>query len=106
MAQSVVKTSTEGMQQAGQAFADTASDFTSRLQSINTEMATLQSTWTGSASTAFNSAMDAWEASFQKVINELLGMLESMGVNTNEYVSAEDTAANTAQSFANVLPGF
>lgn len=104
--QAEVQTSTEGMQRAGQAFADTASDFTGRLQAINSEMATLQASWTGTASTSFNTAMDSWEKAFQKVITELLGMLEAMGVNASEYQAAEDEAASTAQSFVTALPGF
>jgi WXG100 family type VII secretion target len=68
-------------------------------------MATLQGTWTGSASNGFNQAMDSWENSFKRVIDELIKMLDVMGVTTKGYTDAEDTAAQTASSFAQALPG-
>jgi WXG100 family type VII secretion target len=102
---SEVQTSEEGMQAAGQEFANAASDFTQKLQNVNTEMATLQASWDGQASANFNSAMDSWEAAFQRVINELLGLLDAMGVNTKEYRGAEDSASEAAASFSSALPG-
>ncbi|MGA5300895.1 WXG100 family type VII secretion target [Nucisporomicrobium flavum] len=105
MANPVVQTSEQGMQAAGQEFSDRATQFTNTLQTINSQMAALQATWTGDASKGFNNAMDSWERSFQKVINELLTMLEVMGVTTKGYRDAEDKAANAAHSFASALPG-
>jgi WXG100 family type VII secretion target len=102
---SEVRTTEEGMQTAAQEFANSASDFTQKLQNVNGEMATLQASWDGQASANFNAAMDAWEGAFQKVINELLGMLDAMGVNTKEYRAAEDTASEAATSFSSALPG-
>jgi WXG100 family type VII secretion target len=100
-----VQTTEEGMQRAAQEFSDKASEFTGSLQSVNTQMATLQASWTGQASQGFNQAMDSWEGAFQKVINELINMLDVMGVTTKGYVSAEDDAASTAASFGAALPG-
>ncbi|WP_041840545.1 WXG100 family type VII secretion target [Actinoplanes friuliensis] len=105
MTMPVVQTTEPGMQAAAQEFSARATEFTGHLQSVNSEMATLQSTWTGTASNGFNQAMDNWEASFQKVINELINIMEVMGVNTKGYAQAEDTAASSAQSFASALPG-
>jgi WXG100 family type VII secretion target len=102
---SEVQTTEEGMQAAAQEFANSASDFTTKLQSVNTEMAALQASWDGQASNNFNAAMDSWEAAFQRVINELLGLLDAMGVNTKEYRAAEDTASESAASFGSALPG-
>lgn len=93
------------MRRAAQEFSDRATEFTGHLQSVNSQMATLQSTWTGAASRGFNQAMDSWEASFQRVINELVNMLDVMGVTTTGYGQAEDEAAGSAQSFAAALPG-
>ncbi|WP_305785767.1 WXG100 family type VII secretion target [Symbioplanes lichenis] len=100
-----VQTSEEGMQRAGQEFSDKATEFTGQLQAVNSQMATLQASWTGQASAGFNQAMDSWEASFQTVINELINMLEVMGVTTKGYTAAEDDAASTAASFGSALPG-
>lgn len=105
MANQNVQTSQQGMQHAAQVFGDRASEFTQELQRVNTMMATLQSGWTGSASVNFNSAMDNWERSFQVIIKKLMGMMDVMGVNTKDYVAAEDTAVNSAQSFSSALPG-
>ncbi|WP_306215252.1 WXG100 family type VII secretion target [Actinoplanes sp. RD1] len=101
-----VQTTEEGMRTAAQEFSNKAQDFTGQLQAVNTQMGTLQASWTGQASAGFNQAMDSWEASFKKVIDELINMLEVMGVTTKGYTQAEDDAANTAQNFATALPGF
>lgn len=100
-----VRTTEEGMQSAAQEFSDKAQTFTGALQNVNGQMGILQASWTGQASQGFNNAMDSWERSFQNVINELINMLDVMGVTTKGYVAAEDDAANTAQSFGAALPG-
>jgi WXG100 family type VII secretion target len=105
MTMPVVETNEQGMQSAAQEFSARASEFTGHLQNVNSEMAALQTSWTGTASTNFNTAMDAWETSFQKVITELINMMEVMGVNTQYYSSAEEDAASHASSFASALPG-
>ncbi|ALG12018.1 hypothetical protein AOZ06_38710 [Kibdelosporangium phytohabitans] len=93
------------MQQAAQIFGDRATEFTQDLGRVNSMMASLQTSWTGQASTNFNSAMDNWEKSFQVIINKLINMMDVMGVNTKDYVAAEDHAADSAKSFASTLPG-
>ncbi|WP_067494989.1 WXG100 family type VII secretion target [Actinoplanes sp. TFC3] len=105
MTMPTVSTTEQGMQRAAQEFSDKATEFTSSLQAVNGQMSVLQSSWTGQASNGFNQAMDSWESSFQKVINELINMLDVMGVTTKGYVQAEDTAASTASSFGAALPG-
>lgn len=100
-----VQTTEEGMQRAAQEFSDRANEFTGHLQSVNSQMSMLQATWTGAASQGFNQAMDSWEASFRNVINELINMLDVMGVTTKGYTQAEEDAASSAQSFAATLPG-
>lgn len=105
MTMPTVTTTEPGMQRAAQEFSDKATLFTSQLNAVNGQMSILQSSWTGQASQGFNQAMDSWEGSFQKVINELLNMLEVMGVTTKGYQQAEDDASNVAQSFSSALPG-
>jgi len=102
---SPVQTSQPGMQAAGQEFANRATEFTGLLKNVNTNMASLQGSWTGQASGAFNQAMDNWENSFKKVIDELIRMLDVMGATSTTYSQAEDDAAKTASSFAQALPG-
>ena len=105
MTMPTVQTTQKGMQSAAQEFANRASEFTGHLQSVNANMARLQGSWSGQASAGFNQAMDNWENSFKKVIDELIKMLDVMGVTTKRYAEAEDTATDTAKSFAQALPG-
>ncbi|WP_433794795.1 WXG100 family type VII secretion target [Actinoplanes sp. CA-252034] len=106
MSMPAVSTTEPGMQRAAQEFSDKATLFTGDLRAVNGQMAILLASWTGDASRGFNQAMDNWERSFQQVINELLKMLEVMGVTTKGYQAAEDEAASVAQSFGAALPGF
>jgi WXG100 family type VII secretion target len=108
MADQAVSTTLEGMQSVGQEFVSTAQGFTGYLRSVNTEIAALQSTWTGQAALNFGQAMDTWETAFQSIINDLLHMADVMGVNTQAYHGQETDAANAAQSFGSFfshLPG-
>jgi WXG100 family type VII secretion target len=100
-----VSTTQDGMQFAIGQFEEKANEFTGLLQSVNSDMAQLQSSWTGQASGGFNQAMDNWENAFKNVIDELIKMLDVMGVTTKGYADAEDTAYQTAQSFSQALPG-
>ena len=100
-----VQTVQSGMQAAANEFGNRATEFNGYLRTVNTDMATLQASWTGQASTAFDQAMDNWESSFQSIINQLLHIMDVMGANTSSYRSAEDDASNIAQSFSSALPG-
>ena len=105
MTMPLVQTSEPGMQAAANEFSSRANEFNGSLRSINSEMASLQATWTGAASNQFNQAMDNWENSFQKVINELLVMMETMGVTTTGYRQSEEDASQVARQFGAALPG-
>lgn len=50
MTMPVVQTTEEGMRWAARQFSDRATEFTGHLQSVNSQMAVLQPTWTGLAS--------------------------------------------------------
>ena len=101
-----VSTTTPGMQEAMKKFDDTIKLFTGKLSVVNNEMSVLQASWTGDASGVFNQAMDAWEENFQRVINALIGMAETMGVNVKIYVQAEEEASGQAANWATALPSF
>ena len=100
-----VSNTQSGMESAIREFESKVDDFNGQLKKINTTMSGLQATWTGRASASFNQAMDEWERHLTSVINELIKMLDVMGVNTRGYRDAEDTAANVAQNFSSALPG-
>lgn len=105
MTHPAVSTTQQGMASARAEFESKTQLFLSQLQSVNSEMATLQASWQGTASANFNAAMDQWEQGFQRVITALNGMIESMGGNANMYGQQEDAAAAIAQSFGGALPG-
>ncbi|XVV16084.1 WXG100 family type VII secretion target [Actinoplanes sp. CA-131856] len=92
------------MAKVAQTFEETTNHFNNDLKSVNDLMLVLQTTWTGDASKNFNSAMDSWEQSFKNVIQELIHMLEAMGVSSKSYQDAEDAAAAAAQNFSTALP--
>ncbi|XVU28948.1 WXG100 family type VII secretion target [Actinoplanes sp. CA-054009] len=104
MAADGLQTANDGMATAIKAFSSTTHNFTEQLKNVNKQMAYLQGHWTGEASRGFNQAMDSWEQSFKKVIDELIHMLEVMGVSSTTYVEAEDKAVSTAQNFSSALP--
>ncbi|BCJ67307.1 WXG100 family type VII secretion target [Polymorphospora rubra] len=105
MTMPVVQTTDPGMQAAATEFAAKTQEFTGHLRSVNSEMATLQASWRGDASNSFNQAMDNWERSFQNIINQLINMMDVMGVTTTGYRAAEDEASQTARNFGAALPG-
>ncbi|MFV2009106.1 MULTISPECIES: WXG100 family type VII secretion target [unclassified Micromonospora] len=105
MTMPVVQTTDPGMQAAATEFAAKTQEFTGHLRSVNTQMTTLQASWRGDASNSFNQAMDNWERSFQTVINELMHMMDVMGVTTAGYRAAEDDASQAARDFGAALPG-
>lgn len=97
-----MQTSQPGMQQAAQIFSDRATDFTQELQRVNSTMASLQGSWTGSASINFNQAFrdHYWTP-------KLINMMDVIGVNaracaaqrsTRELTSNETLAAATGGS--------
>jgi WXG100 family type VII secretion target len=93
-----------GMNSAGAEMNALVQAFLGYLQSINTEMATLQSTWTGDASNKFNTAMDTWENSFRAINNKLAEMADLLGHNVIGYQNTETDAAGIAPQWAQALP--
>src|SRR5215475_3211761 len=93
-----------GMQSAGAEMNAKFQEFTGYLRSVNQEMATLQSTWTGQASNAFNTAMDSWEAAFAAINNKLAQMAETLGQNMTGYQATEADATGAAPQWAQALP--
>lgn len=87
-----------GMGQARVQFENTVSTFTNQLGRVNNEVDLLRSTWTGSASAKFGSAMDDWENNFVVVIKELQAMVEAMGGSAATGNTPEDDNAGIAGS--------
>lgn len=92
-------------------------DFQNALDEVNgsyTQMAsqidTLRGSWTGDASSTFQSAMDTWLQDFSTVRSQLSLMLEKLQANTGGYTNTHqattDAAAQVKQSMGQGLPGF
>jgi WXG100 family type VII secretion target len=81
------------MGQARTQFENTASTFVTQLGQVNDEVDLLRSTWTGSTSAKFGSAMDDWENNFVIVIKELRAMVEAMGGSADAFTTREDDNA-------------
>ncbi|MGX4655169.1 WXG100 family type VII secretion target [Micromonospora sp. SCSIO 07396] len=105
MTMPTVQTTDPGMQAAATEFANKAQEFVGHLRYVNGQMAILQGSWQGTASTTFNQAMDNWERAFQVIIDKLLNMMDVMGATTAGYRAAEEEASQTASSFLTALPG-
>jgi len=100
-----VSVDTAGMAHAAQLFQDASSQSTNQLSSINTEMASLQATWTGAASVRFSQAMNSWEDNYMVIIRKLNGMIEAMGGNAQDYEKQAEEATNIAGSWSTGLDG-
>ena len=100
-----VSVGTEGMGQAASLFESTSSQFSSKLASINNEMAQLQASWTGDASTRFAQAMNDWESDFLVIIRQLNQMVGVMGGNAQAYNQTADQAASIAGNWSTGLEG-
>jgi WXG100 family type VII secretion target len=101
-----LRTTEDGMQRAVQLFESTTQEFNGYLLSVNQSWATMQASYGGQSANAFGSGMDSWEDQFVVVINNLIDMMQKMGVTITEYKNAEEEAATTANSFMHALPNF
>jgi WXG100 family type VII secretion target len=81
------------MKQACGQFESVSSNASSQLERVNSEMASLQASWTGDASVKFGQAMNDWEQQFGVVIKELNHMIEVMGGGRANEVTAVDSAS-------------
>lgn len=101
-----LRTTEEGMQRAVRLFESTTNEFNGYLQGVNRSWQAMAAVYAGHSANAFGSGVDAWENQFVVVINNLIDMMQKMGVTINLYKSAEEEAASTATSFSNALPDF
>jgi WXG100 family type VII secretion target len=92
--------SASGMKQACGQFESASSSATSQLERVNSEMASLQASWTGDASVKFGQAMNDWEQQFGVIIKELNRMIEIMGGSGANELTAVDSASAWAGGLA------
>jgi uncharacterized protein YukE len=84
----------EGMQRAVQLLESTASEFNGYLLGVNRSRATMQAPYGGQSAKAFGQGMDSWEDQFVVVINNLIDMMQKMGVTITPDKTAEEDAAH------------
>lgn len=95
---------TDGIRKGIQVLGDTAEQLNGDLRNVNGLMGQLQASWRGNAATTYFGAMDAWENNLVLIIKELMGMIEKLGGNTQEYDVAEQDAESLAPDFADFTP--
>lgn len=61
-------------------------------QAMLTHLVQLQSSWTGAASTAFQSLIDQWRAAQRHVDDVVLGINGALGVAGRQYAEAEQAS--------------
>lgn len=103
MTQPNIQVSTPAMQKAVGLFQGAAETATKQMQQVNNNQRELQSAWQGQSSNAFAQAMNTWEGQFNTIIKELIHMIEVMGGNAKAYTQNEESAVNTAGSWATGL---
>jgi uncharacterized protein YukE len=101
-----VSTTDPGMVATGNMFADYNTEFIKLLGSENDETNMLLTVWKGPASQQFGQAMDSWETSFKKIIDQMNLLMEGMGVNVGWYRQQEQSATDDATQFAGAIPLF
>ena len=106
MVQPGIKTTDEGMRAAISMFGDKFGEFTTYGQNIDSEVSSLSGVFQGPQATSFFNAMNSWKASFNKITEQLNGLVDSMGGNAQTYTQSEDGGVQTANTFMSSLPGF
>ena len=106
MGQPTIRTTDEGMRSAIQMFGDKYGEFTTLGQGVDQEIVSLMAVFRGPQATKFQEAMNQWQQGFNKITNQLQGLVESMGGNAREYTQTEDSGVQTGQQFMSSLPGF
>ncbi len=101
-----LRTTEEGMQGAVKLFEATTGEFNGYLKGVNSSWQAMAAVYAGHSANAFGQGVDAWENQFVVVINNLIDMMQKMGVTISMYKGAEEEAASTATSFSNALPDF
>lgn len=105
MANEGVRTTSPGMQQAGQVFGTTVEKFTTQYNGVQQNMQFLMASWQGDAARTFGSAMEPWYAEFNKVIARLAHMQETMHANRNLYDETEMNNISMGKKLGAGLPG-
>lgn len=99
-----------GMKSAQSSFQTALDEANSSYTQMASQIEALRASWTGDASSTFQSAMDSWLQDFSAVRSQLGLMLEKLQANTGSYANTHETtvtAAGTLQSgMSQRLPGF
>jgi hypothetical protein len=75
-----LRTADEGRQRAVQLFESTTQEFNTYLQGVNSGWQALAADHAGHSANVFGQGVDAWENQFVVIINNLIDMIEKMGV--------------------------
>jgi WXG100 family type VII secretion target len=100
-----VSTDVMGMAQAQNVMQEIYGELNSAMQSMTEQQTTLQSNWSGEASTSFGQALNNFIEDFNKINGALASMMDALSQNTHIYVNTNDTSTQMAQAFTNNTSG-
>ncbi|MFD9596449.1 WXG100 family type VII secretion target [Kitasatospora sp. NPDC004745] len=110
MANQTTSVSIEGMLAAQSNFQTALDEANRTYTQMAGQIETLQSSWTGDASTTYLGAMNTWLQDFGTVRTQLGLMLEKLQANTGSYGTTHqattDMASQLSKGMATPLPGF
>lgn len=102
--------SLEGMKAAQGNFQTAVEEANSSYSQMESQIRTLEASWTGDAASTYTGAMDQWLQDFSTVKQQLNLMLEKLQANTGTYTTTHsnttDVAGQLKNSMASPLPGF
>ncbi|WP_217553126.1 WXG100 family type VII secretion target [Streptomyces sp. GbtcB6] len=101
---------TSGMRTAQGSFQTALDEVNGTYTQMQSQIEALRSSWTGDASTTFQSAMDTWLTDFGTVKQQLELMLQKLQANTGSYDTTHqnttDAASQLSKTMSAPLPGF
>ncbi|MEU2424745.1 MULTISPECIES: WXG100 family type VII secretion target [Streptomyces] len=101
---------TSGMRTAQGSFQTALDEVNNTYTQMQSQIEALRSSWTGDASSTFQSAMDTWLTDFGTVKQQLELMLQKLQANTGSYDTTHqhttDAATQLHKSMSTPLPGF
>ncbi|MFJ9721790.1 WXG100 family type VII secretion target [Streptomyces sp. NPDC101209] len=101
---------TSGMRIAQGSFQTALDEVNNTYTQMQSQIEALRASWTGDASTTFQTAMDTWLTDFGTVKQQLELMLQKLQANTGSYDTTHHNTSDVAnqlhKSMTTPLPGF
>ncbi len=99
------QTGSAELQKAGQQMMDTNQQLMSNLQSLMGEVEQIQSSWVGSAATAFQTLMQRFADDSKNLNTSLENIATAIDANAKNYAAQEQEAQQSVSAITNALGG-